>query len=227
MPNARAQEPKVVSDSSAVVPIQSEDKQREREIIRRAQSGDADAFEQLYRLHDRRVYALCVRMTRNPTLAEDLRQEAFLQVFRKIQSFRGTAAFSTWLYRVTFNTVLMHCRKKGFKPLSLEPANEHEDGSPCTRQIGANDASMSNSLERVLLNKAVNSLPRGYKRILLLHDVLGYEHHEIASALGLADGTSKSQLWKARNYLRRVLNGVSRMRGPTAGRAKRTLLSYS
>jgi len=226
MPNARAQEAKLVSDSSAVVQTQRKDKQSEREIIRRAQSGDADAFEQLYRLHSRRVYALCVRMTGNPSLSDDLSQEAFLQVFRKIGSFRGASAFSTWLYRVTFNTVLMHRRKKQFKQMSAPI--EYEDGSESTAQIGANDASMSNSLERVMLNKAVNKLPRGYKRILLLHDVLGYEHHEIASSLGLADGTSKSQLWKARNYLRRVLSGgFSRKQSRAADRSRSTVVSYS
>jgi RNA polymerase sigma-70 factor (ECF subfamily) len=196
-----------VSDSSMAVRTEQKRERTEAEIIRRAQSGDAEAFEHLYRLHSRRVYALCIRMTANSSLAEDLTQEAFLQVFRKIRSFRGNSAFSTWLHRVTFNTVLMHCRKKRVAQMSLETAISGVEDSQPTAQIGADDASLSSSLERVMLNKAVQRLPRGYKRVLLLHDVLGYEHHEIANALGCAHGTSKSQLTKARRYLRRLLQG--------------------
>lgn len=176
----------------------------EAEIIRLAQAGDVDAFEHLHRAHSRRVYAICLRMTRNPSLAEDLTQEAFLQVFRKIQTFRGTSAFSTWLYRVAFNTVLMKIRKKRLNEMSLETC-ETEDDSRAIAQRGATDARVAGSVERLTLDKALRKLPRGYKRVLLLHDVFGYEHHEIAKAFGCSDGTSKSQLHKARKCMRRIL----------------------
>lgn len=177
----------------------------EAEIIRRAQSGDADAFEHLYRRHSRRVYAICLRMTGNSSSAEDLTQEVFLHVFRKIHTFRGTSAFSTWLYRVAFNTVLMNCRKKRLKEVPLEEASEAEDSISPIAQIAAEDARAPGLLERLMLKNAVQELPRGYRRILLMHDVLGYQHHEIANALRCSDGTSKSQLFKARMCLRRML----------------------
>jgi RNA polymerase sigma-70 factor, ECF subfamily len=177
----------------------------EVEIVRLAQTGDAAAFEHLYRVHSRRVYALCCRMTRNPTLAEDLTQEAFLQVFRKIQSFRSESAFSTWLYRVAVNVVLMKRRNKSSKETPLEETRETEGDAPPRKEIGGSDPQLSGIVDRVILKDALRQLPRGYKKVFLLHDFLGYEHHEIAKALGLASGTSKSQLHKARMRLRRLI----------------------
>jgi RNA polymerase sigma-70 factor, ECF subfamily len=177
----------------------------EAEAIRLAQGGDASAFEQIYKAHSRRVYGLCFRMTGNPTLAEDLTQDVFLQVFRKIQTFRAESAFSTWLYRLAVNIVLMRRRIKTLNETSLEARNEAEHESFQRREMGRVDLRLSGVVDRVNLKRALRQLPRGYRQIFLLHDVLGYEHHEIADALGCSIGNSKSQLHKARVRLRTIL----------------------
>jgi len=177
----------------------------EVEIVRLAQTGDAAAFEHLYRIHSRRVFALCLRMTGNFSLAEDLAQEAFLQVFRKIQSFRGQSAFSTWLYRVSVNVILMKQRIKRFSETPLEGTYQTEGDDARVREFGKSDQRVSGVPDRMILTGALMQLPRGYRQVVLLHDVLGYEHHEIAEVLGCHIGTSKSQLHKARISLRKVL----------------------
>jgi RNA polymerase sigma-70 factor (ECF subfamily) len=151
----------------------------EAEAIRRAQAGDAAAFEFLYQMHSRRVYALCLRMVSNPADAEDLAQEAFLQLFRKIGTFRGESAFSTWLHRMTVN---------GPK-----------------RDVGAADLRLSGAVDRVNLERSIEQLPPGYKTVFVLHDVQGFEHNEIANIMGCSVGNSKSQLHKARTRLRELL----------------------
>ena len=178
----------------------------EAEAIRSAQSGDAAAFEFLYGLHNRRVYALCLRMVNNPADAEDLTQEAFLQLFRKIGTFRGESAFSTWLHRMTVNVVLMRLRKKSLPATSLEEATEpdEETGGP-RKDIGAPDLRLSGAVDRVNLERSVEKLPPGYRTVFVLHDVQGYEHNEIASIMGCSVGNSKSQLHKARTRLRELL----------------------
>jgi RNA polymerase sigma-70 factor (ECF subfamily) len=182
----------------------------ELEIVRLAQTGDAAAFEHLYRIHSRRVFALCLRMTGNFSLAEDLTQEAFLQVFRKVQSFRGESAFSTWLYRLVFNIFLMKKRIKSLNETPLEETLGTEGDSPTLKALVRSDPQLSGVVDRVILKDALKQLPRGYKKIFLLHDLLGYEHHEIAAALGCAIGTSKSQLHKARMRLRRIIKSGAR-----------------
>lgn len=177
----------------------------EAEIIRLAQGGDAAAFEHLYKLHSRRIYSLCLRMTGNPTLAEDLTQDVFIQVFRKIQTFRAESAFSTWLYRLTVNIVLMRRRIKTLKETSLEGGSETEGDEPRSREIGRLDQHLGGVVDRLNLKRALRQLPRGYRQIFVLHDVMGYEHHEIAEALGCSIGNSKSQLHKARIRLRTIL----------------------
>lgn len=179
---------------------------KEAEAIRRAQQGDEAAFERLYRLHCRRVYALCLRMVANTAEAEELTQEAFLQVFRRIATFRGESAFSTWLHRLTVNIVLMRLRKKTPAVTSLENANDpdEESGQP-HREVGGPDPLMVGSLDRVNLERAIQRLPEGYRTVFLLHDVQGYEHHEIAEITGRTMGNSKSQLHKARKRLRELL----------------------
>src|SRR5579863_2478198 len=175
------------------------------ENVRLAKEGDASAFEQIYKAHSRRVYGLCFRMTGNPTLAEDLTQDVFLQVFRKIQTFRAESAFSTWLYRLAVNIVLMRRRIKTLNETSLEARNEEEDETFHRREMGKIDLRVSGVVDRVNLKRALRQLPRGYRQIFLLHDVWGYEHHEIAEALGCSVGNSKSQLHKARVRLRTIL----------------------
>ena len=183
--------------------------QSEGENIRLAQGGDAAAFERLYRTHSGRVYGLCFRMTGNPTLAEDLTQDIFLQVFRKIQTFRAESAFSTWLYRIAVNVVLMRRRVKTLNETSLEARNETENDTFPRREMGRVDMRVSGVVDRVNLRRALGQLPRGYRQIFLLHDVLGYEHHEIAEALRCSVGNSKSQLHKARMRLLRILRRSS------------------
>jgi len=176
----------------------------EAEAIERAKQGDAGAFEALYYLHKRRVYSLCLRMTANTAAAEDLTQEAFLQLFRKIGTFRGESAFSTWLHRMAVNVVLMQLRKKGLPVVSLEETLESEEEAP-RKEPGAEDVNLAGSIDRLRLEHAIGLLPPGYRMIFLLHDIEGYEHNEIAGIVGCSIGNSKSQLHKARMKLRDLL----------------------
>src|SRR5882757_5988426 len=178
----------------------------EMEVICLVQAGDAAAFEFLYHLHSRCVYALCLHMINNPSDAEDLMQEAFLQLFRKIGTFRGESAFSTWLHRMTVNVVLMRLRKKSLPVASLEETTDPDDetGGP-RKDIGAPDLRLSGAVDRVNLERAVEKLPPGYRTVFVLHDVQGYEHNEIADIMGCSVGNSKSQLHKARTRLRDLL----------------------
>jgi RNA polymerase sigma-70 factor (ECF subfamily) len=176
----------------------------EAEAIERAKQGDAEAFQVLYDLHKRRVYSLCLRMTANTAQAEDLTQEAFLQLFRKIGTFRGESAFSTWLHRMAVNVVLMQLRKKGLPVVSLEETMEGEEDAP-RKEPGVPDRRLTGSVDRLQLQRAVDALPPGYRSIFVLHDVEGYEHNEIAQMVGCSIGNSKSQLHKARMKLRELL----------------------
>ena len=177
------------------------------EAIRLAQRGDAAAFELIYRLHCGRVYALCLRMLRDPVEAEDLVQEVFIQLFRKIHTFRGESAFSTWLHRLTANLVLMHLRRKRPIPISLDDiTGSEEEGTEPRQEIGAPDPRLSGLIDRVNLQSAIDQLPKGYREIFILYDVHGYEHSEIAEILGRSIGNSKSQLHKARKRLRELLH---------------------
>jgi RNA polymerase sigma-70 factor (ECF subfamily) len=178
----------------------------EAEAIDKAKQGDADAFQALYDRHKRRVYSLCLRMTANTAEAEDLTQEAFLQLYRKIATFRGESAFSTWLHRLSVNVVLMHLRKKGLPVVSLEETTQGggEEDAP-KKDFGAEDVALAGSIDRLQLQRAVDSLPPGYRTIFVLHDVQGYEHNEIAGIVGCSIGNSKSQLHKARMKLRDLL----------------------
>jgi RNA polymerase sigma-70 factor (ECF subfamily) len=180
------------------------DKLSEAEAIERAKQGDAAAFEVLYNLHKRRVYSLCLRMTANAAEAEDLTQEAFMQLFRKIASFRGESAFSTWLHRMAVNVVLMQLRKKGLQVVPLDENAETDEDTP-KKDFGAHDVALEGSVDRLRLQNAVAKLPPGYRTIFVLHDVEGYEHNEIAEIVGCSIGNSKSQLHKARMKLRELL----------------------
>jgi RNA polymerase sigma-70 factor, ECF subfamily len=175
------------------------------EVIARAQRGDAEAFRLLYEKHKRRVYSLCLRMTANTAEAEDLAQEAFLQLYRKIGTFRGESAFSTWLHRLSVNVVLMHLRKKSLPVVSLEESTQSGEDDATKRDFGADDIALAGSVDRLQLQRAVDSLPPGYRMIFVLHDVEGYEHNEIAKIAGCSVGNSKSQLHKARMKLRDLL----------------------
>lgn len=177
----------------------------EAALIERAKQGDAQAFQHLYDKHKRRVYSLCLRMTSNTAEAEDLTQEAFLQLFRKIGTFRGESAFSTWLHRLSVNVVLMHLRKKSLPVVSLEETTQVSEDDTPKKDFGAQDLALAGSIDRLQLQKAVEDLPPGYRTIFVLHDVEGYEHNEIAAIVGCSIGNSKSQLHKARMKLRDLL----------------------
>ena len=171
------------------------------ELAQSASSGDLAAFELLYERHNRRVYSLCLRMTQNASEAEDLAQEVFIQLFRKIGSFRGESAFTTWLHRLTVNQVLMHFRKRGVR---MEQTTE--DGETPVQVVhGTENPMQMPVVDRIALDKAISQLPPGYRTVFILHDVEGHEHEEIARMLGCSVGTSKSQLHKARMKLRVLL----------------------
>jgi RNA polymerase sigma-70 factor, ECF subfamily len=176
----------------------------EAQLIARAQRGDEEAFAALFEAHKRRVYSLCLRMTGNTAEAEDLTQEAFLQLFRKISTFRGESAFSTWLHRLAVNVVLMHLRKKGLQQVSLDETDTSQD-EPVKRDYGSDDRRLTGSVDRIGLQKAIADLPPGYRTVFVLHDVEGYEHNEIAEIMKCSVGNSKSQLHKARMKLRERL----------------------
>lgn len=167
-------------------------------------NGDLWAFANLYRLHRRRVYSLCFRMLRNLSDAEDLTQEIFIQVFRKLSTLRGDCAFSTWLHRVTVNAVRMRLRKHGIPEVSLDAAPD-SDSEQAPTELGTEDRSLIGCIDRTTLASAVDELPPGYRLSFLLHDVYGYRHEEIGEILGCTTGSSKSQLHKTRMRLRRLL----------------------
>jgi len=181
------------------------------DAIRLAQQGDAGAFETLYQEHSRRVYALCLRMVRDPIEAEDLVQDVFLLLFRKIHTFRGESAFSTWLHRLAANLVLMRLRKKSPPTVSIEAAADPDDeiSSPAI-DIGTRDLFLEGAIDRVTLDRCIERLPPGYRAIFVLHDIQGYQHKEISETLGRSIGVSKSQLHKARMRLRQMLHEVQR-----------------
>ena len=178
----------------------------ETQLIARAQRGDEAAFAALFEAHKRRVYSLCLRMVGDPAEAEDLSQEAFLQLFRKIGTFRGESAFSTWLHRLVVNVVLMHLRKKGIQQVPLEESDNSQE-EPVKREYGDYDKRLLGSVDRISLDRAIAQLPPGYRAVFVLHDVEGYEHNEIAQIMNYSIGNSKSQLHKARLKLRDWLRG--------------------
>jgi RNA polymerase sigma-70 factor (ECF subfamily) len=194
----------------------------EEEAIRLAQQGDGAAFEHLYRLHCRRVYGLCLRMVSNTSEAEDITQDVFLQLFRKIHTFCGNSAFSTWLYRLTVNMVLMRFRKRKHTQVSMDSSSTScEADASAPIEIGGEDVTLTGTINRMSLQKALGQLPYGYKQMFILHDVEGYEHNEIAQILGCSKGNSKSQLHKARQRLRELLSEEGCWQGRKSSRKSR------
>ena len=162
---------------------------------------DRQNFADLYQKHHRRVYSICLRMTENVSESEDLTQEVFIHLFRTIGSFRGDSAFTTWLHRLTVNIVLMHFRKRKARP-------ELTTGSgdlPVQVVAGSRDPRRMRIVDRILLSEVIAQLPNGYREAVILHDVHGLEHSEIAQIRGRSIGTSKSQLHKGRTMLRRLI----------------------
>jgi RNA polymerase sigma-70 factor, ECF subfamily len=215
------------SEPKTVTASRSTDLLTEAEAIRLAQAGDAAAFDYLYQVHGRRVYALRLQMVRNPADAEDLMQEAFLQLCRKIGTFRGESAYWTWLHRMAVNVVLI----RSLRAASLEEATEpdEETGGP-RKDVGAADLLLSGAVDRVNLERSIKKLPPGSRTIFVLHDVQGYEHNEIAHIMECSVGNSKSQLHKARTRLRELLQeearDLARQEG-SEGAGRKTILRYN
>ena len=170
-------------------------------LCRLATGGNIAAFELLYERYHRRTYSLTLRMTSSQTEAEDLTQEVFIQLFRKIGSFRGDSAFSTWLHRMTVNQVLMHFRRR-----SVKNERTSDDGEMPEQMVhGTSNPNRMQVVDRIALKNAIAELPNGYRNVFVLHDVEGFEHEEVARMMGISVGTSKSQLHKARLKLRGLL----------------------
>ncbi len=167
------------------------------DAVRRAQAGDESAFEQLYREHVGRVYALCLRMSADTVAARELTQDVFVRAWERLGSFRGESAFASWLHRLAVNVVLMDRR------LAARRAEDPLDDGDWTPPAATRDGS---PLLRLDLEAAVAALPPGARRVLVLHDIEGYEHAEIGKLLGIAEGTSKAHLFRARRLLREVLD---------------------
>jgi RNA polymerase sigma-70 factor (ECF subfamily) len=214
-----------VISSANVIPIPQEANpdNSERSLVQRAQRGDEQAFATLFQVHSKRVYSVCLLMTKDVAEAEDLTQEAFLQVFRTITTFRGDSAFSTWLYRVAVNTVLMKFRRtKTNVVLSLsEPESPN---SPSLQQaLGRSDPRLTGTIDRITLLRAIEELPGGCRSVFILHEIGGYEHHEIARLRCCSIGNSKSQLHRAKLRMRDLLfpkRRVLRRRGTVRGTAR-------
>ena len=171
------------------------------DLTKAAAQGNMAAFEEVYQRHHRRVYSICLRMLQNATEAEDLTQDVFIQLYRKIGSFRGDSAFTTWLHRLTVNQVLMHFRKRNVK---FEKTTE-EGETPVQIVGGTENPRKMPVVDKIAIENAIEQLPKGYRNVFVLHDVEGYEHEEVAKILGCSVGTSKSQLHKARLKLRKLL----------------------
>src|SRR5947208_6193085 len=174
-------------------------------MVRRAQRGDVNAFASIFEQHKGKIYSVCLRMTNNAAEAEDLTQDAFIQVFRKIATFRGDSSLATWLYRIAVNTVLMYFRKKEVRPVSLDdPQTLGPKGS--RYEYGVRDDCLAGCLDRITLARAITQLPDGYRTVYLLPEVQGYKNQEIAGLLECSMGNSKSQLHKAKLRIRELLS---------------------
>jgi len=181
-------------------------------LIEKVKAGDYAAFESLYRSYKRRIFSLCLRMVDDYSLAEDFTQEAFITAFRRIDTFRGDSAFATWVHRIAVNIVLMHVRQQKSRGTmaSLDDTITEDDLS-MGEKLGVEDRRLSSSIDRVSLETAINRLAPGYRIVLVLQDIEGYEHSEIAELMGCSVGNTKSQLHKARLRLRDLLSEASEL----------------
>jgi RNA polymerase sigma-70 factor (ECF subfamily) len=174
------------------------------ELAKRCRNGDAGAFEELYRQHAGRLYNLAFRMAGSAQEAEDLLQEVFLHAYRKLGSFRGDSSLGTWLYRLGMNQCLDYLRGRRAKMNQATDSLDDEDAAELASPMPA----IPVAVNRLDLERAIGRLPEGCRAAFLLHDVEGFEHHEVAKILGVSEGTSKSQVHKARMKLRMYLSGV-------------------
>jgi len=186
-------------------PLKARTRLPQVDVVVRAQAGDHDAFSELYLEHKRRVFAICMRMVQDFALAEDLTQEAFLQVYRRISLFRGDSAFTTWLHRLAVNTVLMYLRKRALSVVSLDHLTEDVPEGRTGRSFGSRDLMQAGVADRLDIDRALATMAPGYRSIFVLHDIDGFDHAEIARMLKCTRGNTKSQLHKARRVLRGAL----------------------
>jgi RNA polymerase sigma-70 factor (ECF subfamily) len=186
-------EPALAEEAHRVAEEKARERALERTLVERAQDNDTLAYERLYDMHVGRVFALCVRICNDRDMAEDLAQEAFVAAWRKLDSFRGDSAFGSWLYRIATNTVLSYLRKqKPFKnSLDIDDVEERSE----SRDIGL----------QLSLDQAIAELPDGARAVFVLYSLEGYTHDEIADLLGIAQGSSKAQLHRARQLLKEKL----------------------
>jgi len=179
------------------IPIEDDRRASERRLVEAARAGDLVAFERLYRENERRVFAVCLRMSSDPALAEELTQDVFVRAWKKLDSFRGDSAFSSWLYPIAVNVALSERRSRRRRLARIVPTDDVESlerpQAPPAPEKGFD------------LEKAMATLPKGARAVFVLHDVEGRTHEEVAALLGLAPGTSKAQLHRARRLLREAL----------------------
>jgi len=173
-----------------------EQKRMDNELVQRCKAGDVKAYEELYKLYGNKLFGLCLRMSGNRGEAEDLMQEIFVILIKKINAFRGDAKFSTWLYRVAVNTCISHLRKRKGTKVDIE---DHVTNPAMTTRPDP-------LAQRAALKKAISELPEGYRTAVVMHDIQGFNHKEIAEILGITEGASKSQLFKARRKLREMIS---------------------
>jgi RNA polymerase sigma-70 factor, ECF subfamily len=174
-------------------------------VAEKAKNGDRSAFEKLYTLYKTPVYALCLRLTRDVLDAEDLTQEVFMQVYRKVNTFRGEAAFGSWLYRVAINVTMMHLRKRRLHDLPLDVLEP--ESRPLSSTSPPGSCNPCDPVERISLLRAVCGLSKNGRIQVLLHDLKGLSHQEVSECLGVNVNTSKAQLYRAHRELRDILNG--------------------
>jgi len=189
--------PTEAAQTTVVMNVADNSDRGERGLVERAAAGDVEAFEELYRVNVGRVYALCLRMAGDPTLAEELAQEAFVRAWQKLSSFRGASAFSTWLHRVTVNVVLGHRRSSARREARVRAV-----GDELPQDVAGREAGTAESID---LERAISSLPDGARTVFVLHDVEGFRHQDVSRLMGIAVGTSKAQLHRARKLLRKAL----------------------
>ena len=193
---------------SARLQLVPDDREGERALARRASSGDESAFEELYRAHSERVYALCLRMIGSSARAAELTQDVFVHLWERIGSYRGDSALSSWIHRVTVNLVLSNVRGEQ-RRLNHEVSSDDDDGQSreqvSTGQPLRASVRPASVLEAIDLERAIAALPNGARTVFVLHDVEGYQHDEIAKMTGTAEGTCRAQLHRARKLLMETL----------------------
>lgn len=197
-PKQRPVVPFPSKDASAGATREGTAEPMEALTVARSQAGDVQAFESIYRQHAARIYTLACRMAGSPEDGEDLLQEIFLQAYRKLGSFKGDAALGTWLYRLALNHCLDYVRSRQAKMSKLtETLDAERSYQPVARR--------ETPIARLDLERALERLPDGCREAFVLHDIEGFGHKEVADLLGIAEGTSKSQVFKARAKLRALL----------------------